>query len=194
MTERFEQTVYRLAPMIGVRISAKLAVLTVLAFLLMAFPATGRVLIGRGIDGVSLGDTEAGALLKAGPRQAGKAPPPMPGETAPSSEVLSNYYEGLHGFITFGRDHRVVSISTEAPHQRTASGIHTAGEDAASHGSSLRQLEKAYPNIQCHGGTAPVCVLTSHRHGRRVYTAFIFFELERGVSAIEIGYRLAVHF
>jgi len=121
-----------------------------------AADASARIVIGQGIAGVRLGESEAQVKKLLGkPRY---IQPPGWG-----------YGNPLGGWVGFDFKQRVNDIWTTSRHQLTNLGIGP--------GSSVRAVRRAYPKAQCYrhaGHWRLLCVLRSLHRGHTVYSELLF--------------------
>jgi hypothetical protein len=165
--------------------TAGLAVLLALLFGLVGVQrAQATIVIGQGIDGVTLGDTEAKVVKTIGP----------PGfrehfEESSGDFTIWKYPKGFGGVITFNQRHRVVTMWMAEKRQHTNTGI--------SMNSSPAQVRRAYPRAQCKLGAGPgagpgeesmACVVKSRYHGRTTETAFEWRNKDKAMEEIDIGF------
>jgi hypothetical protein len=120
--------------------------------------ATGtRIVVGRGIAGVQLGDPQARVSIILG---------------KPVSVTVPNWNYGgqLHGAVEFDYWHRVEAISTTSIAARTSRGIGP--------GVSIRRFRSVYPDARClaarQGTWKEICILRSPLHRSSVETDFLF--------------------
>jgi hypothetical protein len=142
------------------------AIVVIIAVTCCAAPAAlGRIIIGNGIAGITLSESEAQVRRHLGkPRY---IQPPGWGYGAP-----------LDGWVGFDYYHRVDEIWTTSKSQRTSRGVGP--------GASLTVLRRAYPHVQCYTNVPRkrlVCILQSHQHGHSVETEFF---LTRKIDRIDI--------
>jgi len=134
--------------------------------LICAVPALAlaRIVPGKGIGGVKLGDRMAHVRVVLG----------KPDRVRPPSWI---YGRPLKERIGFGHRQRVNAISTTSPRQRTRRGIGP--------GSSFRATKEAYPRARCHqshGHKRAFCTLTVRNHHHTVKTDFAFRKRLRWVE------------
>lgn len=134
----------------------------------LAPAASASIVVGRSIDGVKLGDSQARVRQVLG----------KPASTAQGWD----YLKGLEGRVSFDAHGHVRGIWTGSPKQKTSRGIGV--------GSSLAKLKRAYPHIRCttgpFGPQSLVCVIRSRLHGRKVETSFPFFTQALGVREVDL--------
>jgi hypothetical protein len=126
-----------------------------LAFVLCCGAATARIVPGRGMAGVQIGDRMPAVRHTLG----------KPRRVVPPSWVYGLPLKGQVGFA--GR--RVDDIWTRSRRQRTKRGIGP--------GSTLRMTKRAYPKLRCHhrsGAWNVLCVLHHLAKHGRVDTDFLF--------------------
>jgi len=130
--------------------------------------ASASIVVGKSIDGVKLGDTQARVLQVLGQPD--------------SREHGWDYLRGLEGRVSFDSHKRVGGIWTGSRQQKTSKGIGP--------GSSLAKLKRAYPRIRCETGPfgpqSLMCVIRSRLHGRKVETSFPFFTEAMGVREVDL--------
>jgi hypothetical protein len=119
--------------------------------------ADAGVIIGRGIDGVTLGDSRSHVTRILG----------HPSSISPPDWL---YRSGLVGHVGFDAGWHVNSVATRSPHQRSSRGIGP--------GVSIRRVRTAYPGIRCYGqavaGHQALCLLRTRLDGKVVETDFVF--------------------
>jgi hypothetical protein len=154
-----------------------LGVVPGLVVLAMAGSAQASIVVGKSIDGVRLGDTEA-QVRKALGEPSYTMPPDYRGESS------WGYPKTLEGRVGFDRQGRVNGMWTISRKQRTSKGIGP--------GSSLVLVRKAYPAVVCatgpFGPQSLLCTLKSRYHGRIVETSFPFFTRSAGVREVNISF------
>lgn len=143
----------------------------------LAGAAQAEVLVGKGIAGVNLGDTQTKVEHLFGK---GKLCSSFGGGTS------CDYSRVLQGRVSIKRSH-VIDLWTGSCKQSTAKGIHPGC--GSKKGSSLQQIKRAYRGIKCEviGGFAS-CTTNSRLGGRKVNTSFLIKAASFGVPEIEIGY------
>jgi hypothetical protein len=147
------------------RTKQRLAILALAAGLCVSWPSStayASIVIGQGIAGVRLGDTQAQAT-----RRLGK----------PVSIVPPNLLYGrpLDGHIGLDFRQRVNDISTRSPAQKTNHGI---GPHSPAHA-----VLHAYPHLRCYRhAITMLCLLTSRYHHLLVETDFFF----KGHTLLEV--------
>jgi hypothetical protein len=118
--------------------------------------ASAKIVVGQGIAGVKLGESEAQVRKQLGkPRY---VQPPGWG-----------YGNPLGGWVGFDFQQRVNDIWTTSRRQRTNRGIGP--------GASVRAARRAYPKARCYrhaGRWSLLCIIKSHRHGNVTETDFFF--------------------
>jgi hypothetical protein len=153
---------------------------------IMASTASAKIVVGQSIAGVKLGDTEAQVK-----RLVGK---PSACEPCGKSVREWRYTEarGFEGVITFDSTGRVKGMWTGSEAQTTSKGIHANGFSGTGHGSSLAEIEQAYPSAKCeelpNSNGFATCALLSHYHGRKVETNFLIKAAFAGVAEIAVDY------
>lgn len=141
--------------------------------------AQARIVSGRSIAGVALGDSVAHVRHVLGsPRSRAHLP----------HAIGWSYDRGPVDYVLFNGSGHVVAVDTHDPHQRTARGIHA---DRTGRSSTLGQLRRAYHNIRCQVSKGNrlyfVCVLTTHRRGRSAITVFWNDGAGLGVQGIAVS-------
>jgi hypothetical protein len=124
-----------------------------------------RIVVGRGIAGVQLGDSRQTVATILG----------NPSAVAPP---YWEYHSPLKGRVALEQD-KVTDIWTQATAEKTTRGIGP--------GTSVLRLRRAYPETRCY--TAPhkteaICVLRASNHRRSVETDFLI--LRHVVRTVEI--------
>jgi len=135
-----------------------------------------KIVVGQGIAGVRLGESEA---------QVQKALGTPAYKTQEGKDSSWGYPKApLEGRIGFDQYGRVNGMWTGSRHQKTSKGIGP--------GSSLAQLHKVYPTAKCSTGPfgpkSVICALKSKYHGRTVETSFPFFYRNAGMREVDIGF------
>jgi hypothetical protein len=143
---------------------------------------------GQSIGGVKLGDTPAQVKHALG----------KPSSCTPLSchaTSLTWDYEhesrGFEGKVSFNHG-RVDAMWTTSNRLMTSKGIHTIGLTGHGRGSSVAEIEQAYPTAKCEeqpdaqGYTT--CSLTSTYHGQAVQTGFEIFTTAAGLAEISLEY------
>jgi hypothetical protein len=154
------------------------AVIAVLAGLMVAAPAaTAAIVVGQGIAGIKLGDSEAQVSSALGAPSL-QQPPDTQGV------VSWNYTKPpLMGVVGFTAGH-VTGMWTDSKQQRTSKRVGP--------GSSLAQVRKAYPAAKCatgpFGPKSLVCTVKSKYQGRVVETTFPFFTRSMGAREVDIDF------
>jgi hypothetical protein len=154
----------------------KLPPASILAVLVFAATATAKIVVAKGIGGVSIGESEAQVEASLG------APSYKTSEGSASSWGYPKSFEGRVGF---GASKHVTGMWTISKHQRTSKGIGP--------GSSLASTQKAYPAAQCKGApgvlspTSVFCVVKTKTHGVTVETSFVFYSRKLGMREVDIG-------
>jgi hypothetical protein len=152
--------------------------------------SSAKVVVGRAIAGVKLGDTKRHVRAVLGkPRCLSCA----------RGKVVWRFGGPLFGSVGFDPDGRVYGMSTKSPRQQTRKGIHPASSrhDAAGRplrsGSSKSRVMRAYPHARC--GVGPQlgnsfqCTVSSRYRRRAVTTRFFGIALPGyGVSEIDIEF------
>jgi len=150
------------------------AVLVVLGAAL-APAASAKIVVGQGIAGVKLGDTQARVRHLLGKPDDVQAPDRQGHSTW-------GYQRGLMGRVSFDKKRHVDGIWTGSKKQKTSKGITV--------GSSLARLKAAYPKIKRSvgpfGPNSLICVLKSRFHRRTVETSFPFFTAALGVREVDV--------
>jgi hypothetical protein len=162
----------------SINVMAVLLVLSSAGIMVAAPAALASIVIGQGVAGVKLGDTEAQVTAILGPptskESAGPAYPGVVNISYPTSV-------GLHFTLTNGRVSGALFFSKK---QKTSKGI--------TMGSSRAQLKRAYPQAKCvegpYGPRSLYCAVLAHFHGRRSFTSFLFGTATGGVVEMELGY------
>jgi hypothetical protein len=148
--------------------------------------ASAKIIVGEGIAGIKLGQTEAQVEKVLG------KPTPCTEFCNPGSTREWKYPAGFAGIVTFDSHGQVRGMWTGAEGQKTTKGIHANGVSGHGRGSSLVQIKKAYPHAKCselpHSGGFATCSLYSHYHGRKVETNFLIKAKFAGVAEIAIGF------
>lgn len=150
--------------------------LPALALLLIALAAfapsaSAKIVLGKSVAGVALGDkgSEVRAVLGKPPR------------VVKYSGGQSWYYkhESPAHWVTLTSKARVVGLETDSTAQRTKRGIGP--------GSSLEQFKAAYPRAKCHTTTVGprVCSLFTKVKQRRIRSGFVFFDGKCGL--VDVG-------
>jgi hypothetical protein len=158
------------------------AVLLIAGVMVAAPSAEAMIVIGQGVDGVKIGDTEAQVEKTIGP----------PGFKEHSDEhggiTIWKYPKSFSGVISFDHTGHLASMWTSSTQQRTSKGIGI--------NSSPAEVLKAYPKTKCKLGTGPGagpgeesmgCILKTKYHGRTVETAFEWRNKEKAMEEIDIG-------
>jgi hypothetical protein len=155
---------------------AVLGLLTSAAIMAAASTAEATIVVGRGMDGVTLGESQAQVMTTLG-EPAYK----MPGQ---NGETSWGYPKTLEGRVGFDRQLQVDGMWTISRHQKTSKGVGP--------GSSLSKTRKAYPAAKCatgpFGPKSLICTLKSHYQGRGVETAFLFFTRSAPMREVDIGF------
>jgi hypothetical protein len=148
------------------------------AAIMAAAPAGATIVVGQGIAGVAVGDTEAQVETAIGP----------PGFNEHiEGMTIWKYPKGFEGVITFDSQLRVKDMWTASKQQRTNKGI---GLD-----SSPAKVRKAYPKAKCTIGAGPqagpgeqslACVVKSRYHGHTVKTFFEWRNKNKAMEEIDI--------
>lgn len=134
--------------------------------------AQAQIEIGRGLGGVSLGDSKGKVRAALG---------------KPLRTVGESWFFGKPCLCTASfRKAKVASLDTLSKTERTGEGIGP--------GSSFAQTTAAYPEVGCYhpkvyGPTSRLCVLKSSFKGREVKTIFAFFEKDLPMRDVEIRWR-----
>ena len=161
----------------GLKAAAACTLLLVTASLATASGAWASIVVGQGIAGLKLGDTEA--------QVAGALGAPTLQQTPNSQgEVEWNYAKlPLAGAVGFANG-ELVGMWTSSKAQKTSKGVGV--------GSSLSKVKQAYPGIKCSTGPfgpkSVVCTLRSTYKGRRVETVFPFFTRSMGAREVDIDF------
>jgi hypothetical protein len=123
--------------------------------------ACANVILGKSIDGVSLGTSQAQVE-----RTLGK-PSHVEGPFAGGITAWS-YGGALKGTISFNSELRVEDVATRSPKQKTSKGIGV--------GASLSAFRHDYPKANCHrqGVFNPLCEITTGSGAHKVATTFYF--------------------
>lgn len=159
------------------RLLGPVAVIGLLAGIMVTAPvADATIIVGQGIDGVKLSESEAQVISTLG------APTyKMPGREGESSW---GYPKTLEGRIGFDSSMHVSGMWTLSKRQKTSKGIGP--------GSSLAQVRKAYPKVKCSTGPfgpkSLICILKSKLSGRVVETDFPFFTRSMGAREVDINF------
>jgi len=143
---------------------------------LLAPAAEAKIVVGRGIAGVTIGQTEAQVTSELG----------APGTEQPADSqgiTTWNYSEQpLMGTVSFAGG-KVDGIVTYSMHQKTNKGVGV--------GSSLAKVRKAYPKIKCSTGPfgpeSAVCTVKSRVGGKVVETSFPFFSRSAGAREVDVN-------
>jgi hypothetical protein len=148
----------------GFGLVAMLGLLASVGIMAAAPAAEATIVVGQGIAGVKIGDTEAQVKQAIG----------QPASTLHAGATTTwRYPKGLLGVVSFDHQGRVSGMWTASKQQRTSKGI---GLD-----SSPAQVRKAYPAAKCTAGAGPgagpgeqslACIVKSKYHGQTVETAF----------------------
>src|ERR1700720_3791380 len=146
---------------------------TAIAMVMCVSPvaASAAVVVGRSIDGIKLGQTQAQVRARLG----------RPLSSAPGRE--SRYVEYR---VTFDLHHRVLAVFTTSARQKTSKGIHSALQlhsvEQPGSGSTEAEVQQAYPGVTCApfgqpGKGSPLVrwVIKWDYLGRAVETAFVIF-------------------
>ena len=160
----------------SISVVAVLGLLSSTAIMAAASTAEATIVVGRGMDGVTLGESEAQVMTTLG------APTyKTPGQAGESSW---GYPKTLEGRIGFDRQLQVSGMWTISKRQKTSKGVGP--------GSSLANTRKAYPAAKCSAGPfgpkSLICVMKSHYQGRAVETAFLFFTRGAPMREVDIGF------
>jgi|HubBroStandDraft_6_1064221.scaffolds.fasta_scaffold73749_2 hypothetical protein len=167
----------------SISVVAVLGLLLSGAIMAAAPVAEAKIVVGQGIAGVKLGDTQAQVK-----RLIGK-----PSSCSPCGkpEVLWHYEKGFEGVVAFDSSGRVKSMWTASNQQKTSKGIHTIGLSGKGHGSSVAEIKQAYPNAKCqelpNSQGYTTCDLISYYHGRKVETNFEVITASSGLAEISIA-------
>ena len=139
--------------------------------------AHASIVVGQGIAGVKLGDSEAQVTQILGPPSL-QQPPDSQGVTS------WNYTKApLLGVVSFTNGD-ATGMWTASKKQKTSKGVGP--------GSSLAQVRKAYPKAKCSTGPfgpkSLICTLKSKYHGHAVETTFPFFTRSMGAREVDIDF------
>jgi len=142
--------------------------------LAMAASAQAKIVVGVGMAGIKLGESEAQVMTTLG----------APTYKTPEGKVTSwGYPTTLEGRIGFTRGH-VSGMWTISKHQKTSKGVGP--------GSSLAQVRKAYPAAKCvtgpFGPKSLICSLKSRYLGKAVESSFVFFTRSVGAREVDIDF------
>jgi hypothetical protein len=161
----------------SISVVAVLGLLWSAAILVAASTAEATIVVGRGMDGVTLGESEAQVMTTLG------APTYKMAE-GQGGESSWGYPKTLEGRIGFDRQLQVSGMWTISKHQKTSKGVGP--------GSSLANTRKAYPAAKCSTGPfgpkSLICVMKSHYQGRAAETAFVFFTRGAPMREVDIGF------
>jgi hypothetical protein len=160
----------------SISVVAVLGLLWSAAIMAAASTAEATIVVGRGMDGVTLGESEAQVMTTLGvPTYK------TPGQAGESSW---GYPKTLEGRIGFDQQLQVNGMWTISKHQKTSKGVGP--------GSSLANTRKAYPAAKCSTGPfgpkSLICVMKSHDQGRAVETVFLFFTRGAPMREVDIGF------
>jgi hypothetical protein len=155
------------------------AVLTFALLLVCAPLASAAIVVGQGMAGVKLDQTEAEVQAVLG-TPIYKAP-----YETPEGKVTSwGYPNTLMGRVGFDASGHVTGLWTSSRKEKTSKGI--------SPGASLTKLRQAYPKAKCQTGPfgpkSVVCVLKSKFEGKTVETIFPFFTRTMGLREVDIDF------
>jgi hypothetical protein len=158
------------------------AVLSSAGAMVAAPVAQATIVIGQGVAGVKIGDTEAQVVKTIGPPGFREHFEDHGGET------VWKYPKGFSGVIGFDHKGHLTGMWTSSTQQRTNKGIGIS--------SSPAQVEKAYPKAKCKLGTGPGagpgeesmgCILKSKYHGHTTETAFEWRNKDKAMEEIDVG-------
>jgi hypothetical protein len=142
--------------------------------LLASATAQASIVVGKSIDGIKLGETEAQVTQALG----------VPAYKTPEgSETSWGYPKTLEGRVGFKSGH-VVGMWTASKSQKTNKGIGP--------GSKVAAVKRAYPAAKCSAGPfgpqSLICTLKSKYHGRTVETTFPFFSRSAGAREVDVDF------
>jgi len=116
-----------------------------------------QIAIGRGIDGIRIGESETQLLARLGKPTSVSAP-------------SWNYPRSLRGSVEFDYWHRVVDIYTSSRSARTRSAVGP--------GSTFKAMKRAYPGARCfaapRGRWRRLCSVRAKQNGMRIESDFLF--------------------
>jgi hypothetical protein len=141
--------------------------------------AEGKILVGQGIAGVKLGDTEAEVTQTLGAPTLQQAPDVK-------GSVEWNYAKRpLLGAMSFDTAGSLTGLWTSSRQQKTNKNVGP--------GSSVAQVRKAYPKTaKCAPGVlGPLsveCIMKSRYDGRPVVTVFAFLNKHLGAREVDVDF------
>lgn len=145
--------------------------------LVLAATAAATIVVGEGIAGVRLGDSQRQVEKLLGP-----APYKSPQEY--KHETSWGYSAPFEGRVGFDPQLHVNGMWTASKHQKTSKGIGP--------GSSYARFRAAYPSVSCQEGPfgpkSLGCVIKTRHKGRPVETLILFYTKALGVREIDIDY------
>ncbi|MFZ1154493.1 MAG: hypothetical protein WAN93_06270 [Solirubrobacteraceae bacterium] len=157
-------------------LAAVLGLALSLGLLAIAPTALGTIVIGQGVAGVKLGQSQTQVEAAIG----------APGlKEAPDFEGVTSwaYPKGLEGTVSFDSKLQVSGMWTASKRQKTSKGVGP--------GSSLAQVRRAYPKASCSTGPfgpkSLSCKLKSKDNDHVVETSFLFFTRTMGAREVDIG-------
>jgi len=156
---------------------AVLSLLLTAGVLAVAPAALAKIVIGQGIAGVKLGDSETQVEGVLGS-------PTLKQPSSYNGSVEWNYGKPpLLGAMSFVKGD-LTGLWTSSKQQKTGKGIGP--------GSSLSSTERAYPAAKCSTGPfgpkSVICVIKSRPSGRTVETAFLFYTRSMGAREVDISF------
>jgi hypothetical protein len=176
-TERVGEVIPRTSLSVAARLAAGMLAITASGEIAtsVAEAASVKIVPGKSIDGVSIGQTPAQVMGEIGP--AGFTRPPIDGTT------VWEYASPVFLTATFSKGH-LKGMFTGNQKFRTSKGVGV--------GSSPEAVKKAYPEAKCTSGAGPggdkslACVLKTKSSNGLVETSFEFATQSAGVEDVDI--------